>query len=84
MARFASLLPDDDDDCVSPEAEELLQRIEDMQNSDDYLWAQDTLEGIHDTVSMSGRVTEGQVRAIDNIENRKSSVACSRLPSSAA
>ncbi len=45
---------------------EFLSRLEGMQ--DGYAWASDTLDGIYTTVTETGRVTAGQVRAIDNIE----------------
>ena len=47
---------------------DFLSRLEDMRADDDYDWASDTLEGIYTTVTASGRVTDGQLRAINNIE----------------
>ena len=51
------------------DAAEFLRRIEDLQNSGDYDWASDTLEGIHETVENTGTVTEAQQRAVDNIDD---------------
>ena len=45
-----------------------LSRLEDLANDENFRWAADTIEGIHETVTASGRVTSGQLRAIDNIE----------------
>lgn len=47
---------------------DLLEQIERLQNSGDYGWASDTLEGIYTTVEECGMATENQQRAIDNIE----------------
>lgn len=44
--------------------------IDDLLTSDGYTWAFDTLTGIKETVEHSHRVTEGQRRAIRNIEER--------------
>lgn len=44
-----------------------LVRLEDLQGDDDYSWASETIEGIYATVTESGRVTAGQLRAIDNV-----------------
>lgn len=46
-----------------------LSRLEDLRAEDDYDWASDTIEGIYTTVTASGKVTEGQLRAINNIED---------------
>ena len=56
------------DDYDGTNAADLLQQIEALQNSDDYGWARDTLEGIYATVENAGYVTDGQQQAIDNIE----------------
>lgn len=53
------------------EAAEFIQRIDDLLD-DGYGWAADTLEGIRETVERTGRVTEGQRTAVDNIENARS------------
>lgn len=42
--------------------------IEDMLATGQYRFAQDTLEGIQETVERTQRVTEGQRRAVANIE----------------
>ena len=52
----------------SIDAAQLLVQIEEMQNSSDYTWASDSLEGIYTTVEAAGYATEGQQRAVDNIE----------------
>ena len=52
----------------SIDAGQLLTQIEEMQNSGDYTWASDSLEGIYTTVEAAGYATEGQQRAVDNIE----------------
>ncbi len=44
-----------------------LARLEDLRVDSDYDWASDTIEGIYTTITESGRVTAGQLRAIDNI-----------------
>ncbi len=56
---------------VSPPAE-FLAWIEELQNSGDYHWASDTLEGIYTTVENSGRVTRRQEEAVRNIEESQS------------
>lgn len=48
--------------------ERFLQRIEDLRGTGDAGWADDTLSGIYDTVRKTGRITDGQERAITNIE----------------
>lgn len=47
-------------------------RIDDLLASDDYTWAFDTLTGIKETVEHTRRVSDGQRRAIDNIERQDS------------
>lgn len=44
--------------------------IDELLESDEYLFAVDTLTGIKETVESTRRVTEGQRRAIDNISAR--------------
>ena len=58
----------DQDTRHAGKAATLLRQIEDLQNSGDYGWASDTLEGIYTTVEETGHVTEPQQRAVDNIE----------------
>lgn len=48
---------------------DFLSRLEDLRADDDFAWASDTIEGIYTTVTASGCVTEGQLRAINNIED---------------
>lgn len=50
-------------------AVELLGRIDEMLEDDRYEWAEDTLSGIRSTVERTGAATEGQRRAITNIED---------------
>lgn len=50
------------------DAAALLEHVEEMQNSGNYDWASETLEGIQETVEKTGTVSEAQQRAIDNIE----------------
>ena len=47
---------------------EFVGRIEELLDDPAYGWAMQTLEGIKDTVEHSQRVTEGQQRAVANIE----------------
>ncbi len=44
-----------------------LARLEDLRADTDYDWASETLDGIYTTVTERGRVTAGQLRAIENI-----------------
>ena len=50
------------------EAIALLQQIEDLRER--AAWAADTLDGIYQTVEKSGRATDGQRQAVQNIEDR--------------
>lgn len=52
------------------EVAEFIAHIDEML-SDGFGWAADTLEGIQETVGLTGRVTEGQRTAVDNIENAR-------------
>jgi hypothetical protein len=45
-----------------------IQDIDDLLNTGQYAWAERTLTDIQTTVERTGRVTEGQRRAIENIE----------------
>ena len=45
-------------------------RIDDLLGSGEYDWASDTLTGISETVQATHRVSEGQRRAVANIEAR--------------
>jgi hypothetical protein len=54
----------------SKEAAAFITRIEELYH-EGYDWAGDTLSGILETVQRTGRVTEGQRRAVDNIENSR-------------
>lgn len=49
-------------------AEKFIARIKGMLVGDEFLYAEGILRGILRTVEQSGRVSEGQRRAIDNIE----------------
>lgn len=50
---------------------QLVSEIDDMLNSEDYTWATDTLEGIKKTVESRRDVTEGQRKAIANIQGAR-------------
>jgi hypothetical protein len=54
---------------IDDDVQEFLDRIEELREDGRYEWADDTLTGIYDTVYAQNRVTDGQRRAIDNIEN---------------
>lgn len=57
----------------------MLERISDLLSEESsrgglrYAWAEDTLTGIYETVEKTGRVSEAQRRAVDNIENSRRS-----------
>lgn len=44
--------------------------IEEMIDSGDFDWAEDTLEGIYDWVDDHQHITDGQMLAIDNIASK--------------
>lgn len=46
-----------------------LDDIDELRGSGSVDWADDTLTGIYDTVGRQNIVTEGQRRAVDNIES---------------
>jgi hypothetical protein len=54
-----------------PAAAEFIKRIDELLESGDYDWAEDTLSGIRETVERTGRVTENQERAVSNIEGAR-------------
>jgi hypothetical protein len=54
--------------CQNCDWENLIERIDEMVNSGDYDWAEDTLTGIRDTVEERQHCSERQVEAVDNIE----------------
>ncbi len=54
--------------CIDCKWEELLEKINDLLDSGDYEWAEDTLNGIHETVEDHEHATERQWQAITNIE----------------
>lgn len=49
-----------------------LAEIEGMLNDDDHrwAWAYDTLTGISNTITKTGHATEGQKRAVENIQRK--------------
>jgi hypothetical protein len=47
---------------------QFIATIDDLLASDNYGWAYDTLNGIRETVEKTRRVSEGQKRAVTNIE----------------
>ena len=51
------------------EAIMMVHDIEDMLEMGDYDWAADTLQGIRDTIKKTMHVTEGQRKAIYNVED---------------
>jgi hypothetical protein len=55
------------DDSPTRIAEEFCSSIQDMLDEGRWHWAEDTLLGIHETVSRTGTVTDGQRRAVENI-----------------
>lgn len=66
--RFEDLdLPDEHES----EWYQFCEKIDDLILTDNYSWALDTLEGIRETVERSRRVTDGQRRAVENIENAR-------------
>lgn len=52
------------------EVENALEDIQDILNTGKARWASETLEGIYETIQKTGRVSEGQRRAIDNIREQ--------------
>lgn len=48
-----------------------LAHLEDLIGDDTLQWASSTLNGIHDSVQQSGKVTEGQRRAVANIRKHQ-------------
>lgn len=44
-----------------------VREVEDLRESGDYAWAEETLAGIQETVERTKRVTPGQERALFNI-----------------
>lgn len=62
-----------EDDAVQEQAwYQLVARIDELLDIDRYAWAFDTLAGIKETVERTRRVSDGQRRAVDNIEARGS------------
>ena len=61
--------PDEDDAADDAAVTDALAEIEDLMADDDFAWASDTLTGIFDTISRTGRVTTAQRGAIDNIRD---------------
>ena len=53
------------------DASEFLDKLQDMCNSGEFHWADDTLTGIYNTISETGYVTTGQRRAIENIAAKR-------------
>ena len=49
--------------------EDFLELIDECLDDDDFLFAEDTLKGIKDTVSRTQTVTERQLQAVNNIRN---------------
>ena len=53
-------------------ADKWLPVISDMSNDPHYEYASDTLDGIYDDVCEEGRITDAQIQAIVNIQNKPS------------
>jgi hypothetical protein len=58
---------DDDDDRDAP-WRAFLRTVEGLLETGEYDWAFDSLDGMRQTVEHFRRVTDGQQRALDNIE----------------
>lgn len=50
---------------------QFVARIDELLTSHEYDWAHESLTGIQETVTSTRRVSEGQRRAVDNIERAK-------------
>lgn len=57
------------DDLRSRLAFRFIADIEDLLATGKYTWAETTLRGIQETVEKTGRVSDGQRRAVTNIEH---------------
>ena len=74
MSKRAEDLPLDDTprplppDARDAEWYQFCSEIDDLILGDDYAWALDTLEGIRASVEEYKSVTEGQRRAVENIQ----------------
>lgn len=55
------------DNATNEDPQSWLKLIEDMVDSGEFDWAEETLLGIGETIENSGRVTPGQIEAIENI-----------------
>ncbi len=73
MAKLEDLDADGGPGAENPraEADVFLQRLDEMLEDGDYLWAADTLQGIRETVDRSGLVSDGQRRAVTNIREAR-------------
>lgn len=60
--------PDDYDDADRIEAAEFLEDLEALIETPSVQYARETLEGIYETVTTTGRVTKRQLRSVNNIE----------------
>ena len=68
-ARQQSLYSDIPDERDTPWYQ-FIATIDDLLASEDYHWAEDSLLGIRETVEKTRRVSDGQRRAVTNIEHR--------------
>jgi hypothetical protein len=68
--KSASLIPGQKSRDES-EAAAFLRELEDMIDDGRYQWAEDTLEGIRETVERTRTVTDNQKRAVENITNAR-------------
>ena len=57
--------------CIDCSWEDLIEKIDLMDDSGKFGWATETLEGIKETVERTEHATEGQRDAIDNIAKSK-------------
>lgn len=58
----------DIDPATNEDPQQWLRTIENMLDSGNYFYAEDTLEGIFETIEDSGRITSRQIQAITNIQ----------------
>ena len=65
----AARMPEEETAHPREEWEKLVAEIDEMLEGDGYLWAEDTLSGIRETVSSRKRCTPGQVTAVHNIRD---------------
>ena len=57
--------------CTSCDWETRVERIDELLDDDEYLFAVDTLEDIREWIVKNEHATEGQVTAIEDVANAK-------------